>query len=73
MSTNKPKLNPDKTEFLLVRNKRQWNKCLPMFPIELVGVKTNPAKSAHNLGVIFDKISPYAHMCWQSVSHAFTI
>ena len=26
-----------------------------MFPIELLGVKTNPAKSAHNLGVIFDK------------------
>ena len=25
-----------------------------MFPIELLGVKTNPAKSAHNLGVIFD-------------------
>ena len=26
-----------------------------MFPIELFGVKTNPAKSARNLGVIFDK------------------
>ena len=26
-----------------------------MFPIELLGVKTNPAKSARNLGVIFDK------------------
>ena len=26
-----------------------------MFPIELLGVKTNPGKSAHNLGVIFDK------------------
>ena len=27
-----------------------------MFPIELLGVKTYPAKSARNLGVIFDKI-----------------
>ena len=26
-----------------------------MFPIELLGVKTNPAKSARNLGVIFDE------------------
>ena len=26
-----------------------------MFPIELLGVKTNPAKSPRNLGVIFDK------------------
>ena len=26
-----------------------------MFPIELLGVKSNPAKSARNLGVIFDK------------------
>ena len=25
-----------------------------MFPIELLGVETNPAKSARNLGVIFD-------------------
>ena len=26
-----------------------------MFPLEFLGVKTNPAKSACNLGVIFDK------------------
>ena len=26
-----------------------------MFPIDLLGVKTNPAKSARNIGVIFDK------------------
>ena len=55
MSTNKLKLNPDKTEFLLIGNERQQSKYLPMFPIELLGVKTNPAKSARNLAVIFDK------------------
>ena len=55
MSTNKLKLNPDKTEFLLIGNERQRNKYLSMFPIELLGVETYPAKSAHNLGVIFDK------------------
>ena len=55
MSTNKLKMNPDKTEFLLIRNERQRSKYLSMFPIELFGVKTNPAKFARNLGVIFDK------------------
>ena len=55
MSTNKVKLNPDKTEFLLIGNKWQQSKFPSMFPIELFGVKTNPAKSAHNIVVIFDK------------------
>ena len=55
MSTNKPKLNPDKTEFLLIGNERQRSKYLSMFPIELLGVETYPVKSARNLGVIFDK------------------
>ena len=55
MLTNKLKPYPDKTEFLLIGNKRQRSKHLSMFPIVLVGVKTNPAKSTRNLGVIFDK------------------
>ena len=55
MSANKLKLNPDKTEFLLIGNERQRSKYLSIFPIELFGVKTNPAKYARNLGVIFDK------------------
>ena len=55
MSTNKLKLNPDKTEFLLIGNERQRSKYLSMFPIELLDVKSYPAKSARNLGVIFDK------------------
>ena len=54
MSTNKVKLNPDRTEFLPIGNERQWSKYLSMFSIELLDVKTNPAKSARNLGVIFD-------------------
>ena len=54
MSTNKLKPNPDKTEFLLIGNERQWSKYLSMFPIELLGVETYPAKFARNLGVIFD-------------------
>ena len=55
LSTIKLKLNPDKAEFLLIGNERQWSKCLSIFPKELLGVGTYPAKSARNLGVIFDK------------------
>ena len=55
MSTNKLKLNPDKTEFLLIGNERQRSKYLSMFPIEVLGAETYPAKSARNLGVIFDQ------------------
>ena len=55
MSTNKLKLKPDKTEFLLIGNERQWSKYLSMFPKELLGVETYPAKSAHDFGVILDK------------------
>ena len=54
MSMNKLKLNPDKTAFLLIGNKRQGGKYHSMFPIERSGVKTYPAKSARNLGVMFD-------------------
>ena len=55
MSTNKLKLNPDITESLLIGSGRQRSKYFSIFPIELLGVKTNPAKSARNRGVIFDK------------------
>ena len=55
MSTSKLKLNPDKTEFLLIGNEQQRSKYLSMFPLELLGVKTYPANSVRNLGVIFDK------------------
>ena len=52
-SMNKLKLNPDKIEFLLIGYERQWSKYHSMFPIELFGRKTFPAKSARNLGSTF--------------------
>ena len=53
MSCNKLKLNPDKTEFLLIGHERQRSKYLAMFPVDLLGVKTTSAKAAGNLGVLF--------------------
>ena len=72
MSTNKLKLNPDKTEFLLIGNERQWSKYLSIVPIELLGVKTYPAKSARDLGVILTKASTSAHIYLQPVVYVFT-
>ena len=56
MSGNKLKLNPDKTEFLLIGHERsrQRGKYLAMFPVDLLGVKTTSAKAARNSGVIFN-------------------
>ena len=55
MSKNKLKVNPDTTGLLLIGDKRQWSKYLCVLSIEHLGVKANPAKSAWNLGVIFNK------------------
>lgn len=55
MLSNKLKLNPDKTEFLLIGHEKQRQKYLSQFPISLLGVKTKPSKSARNLGVVFDE------------------
>ena len=64
MSTNKLKLNSDETDFLIIGNERQCSKYLPMFFMELLGVNTNSAKSARNLGVIFDKNFTFrSHIC----------
>ena len=54
MSGNKLKLNPDKTEFLLIVPERQRSKYLAMFAVDLLGLQTISAKATRNLGVIFD-------------------
>ena len=53
MTTNKLKLNPDKTEFLLIGRKRHRLKYLSMFPVT-VGSEIHPLKTAKNLGIVFD-------------------
>ena len=45
MFANKLKLNPDKTEFILIGSRKNRNQLLPHFP---------PAQGVRNLGVVFD-------------------
>ena len=54
---NKLKLNPDKTEFILIgsqNNRKQQNLLLPHFPINILSNQVSPAQSVRNLGVVFD-------------------
>ena len=55
MLSNKLKLNPGKTEFILIGHEQQRKKFLSQFPVSLMGVDTKPSKSARNLGVVFDQ------------------
>ena len=73
MLMDKLEMNPDNTEFLLIGNKWQWSKYLSMFPIELYGVKTNPANLLRILGWFSTNILPSTHIYQQSVAHVFTI
>ena len=54
MFTNKLKLNPDKTEFILIGSKNNHKQLLPHFPINILGNQVSPAQSVKNLGVVFD-------------------
>ncbi len=55
MPMNKLKLNPGKTEFILIGHERQRQKFVSLFPISLMGVDTSPSKAVRNLGVLFDQ------------------
>jgi hypothetical protein len=55
MCDNRLKLNPDKTEFLLIGHEHQRKKYLSSFPVSLLGADTKPANAARNLGVYFDQ------------------
>ena len=54
MTGSKLKLNPGKTELLLIGTKLQREKILNNFPCLLPGQDTNRSTSAKNLGVLFD-------------------
>ena len=54
MSSNKLKLNPDKTEFILFGNDKQRELLKSCFPIEILGSDLLPTDKVKNLGVTFD-------------------
>ena len=54
VAQSKLKLNPSKTEFLLIGSKSQREKFINLFPLAVLDNEMNPADSARNLGVFFD-------------------
>ena len=54
MFINKLKLNPDKTEIILIGSKNNCKQLLPHFPMNILGNQVLPAQSVKNLGVVFD-------------------
>ena len=55
MLCNKLKLNPSKTDFLLIGHEQQRKNHLCRFPVTLMGIDANPSASARNLGVDIDQ------------------
>ena len=70
MAVNKLKLNADKTEFFLIGNERQKNKYL--FPVEVLGVETNPPKICSESCINFGESFPSAVTYMSSATHALT-
>ena len=54
MTGSKLKLNPSKTEFLLIGTKLKREQILNIFPCLILVQDTNPSASVKNLGVVFD-------------------
>ena len=52
--TNKLKLNPDKTDFILMGSPKNRKQLLPHFPINILGNQVSPAQRVRNRGVVFD-------------------
>ena len=62
MFTNKLKLNPDKTEFILIGSKNNHKQLLPHFPINILGNQVSPAQNVRNLGMFDSNFSFSDHV-----------
>ena len=61
LSTNKLKINPDKTKFTVFGSKSQLEKLNPSRPVNILGNLISPVDAARNLGVWFD--SDFSFSC----------
>ena len=78
MIASKLKLNPDKTELILIGTKAQRDKFKKYFPTKLLDQDVTPTDSARNLGAEFDnlnltRISNLRNIYQKSVDHATII
>ena len=72
MSSRKLKLNPDKTDFLLIGSKVQRENFSKSFPTRLLAQEVTPSPSARNLGIVFDSALNFKnHIHVSGISRAF--
>ena len=70
MSNSKLKLNPEKTEFVIIGSKNQRDKLKRHFPADILSNPLHPSESVENLGVWFgSEFSFTKHI--QSVCRSF--
>ena len=62
LSTNKLKLNLDKTEFIVFGSKSQREKPNHSFPVDILGNLISPVDAVRNLGLWFD--SDFSFSCY---------
>ena len=67
----KLKLNPSKTELLLIGTKQQRKQFLSLFPTSILDHDTSPASSARNIGVTFDSELKFDHHIRQICKSCF--
>ena len=63
MTTNKLKLNNDKSEFLFLHSRFRHSLPRPTIPVGMENIR--PPQQARNLGVIFDDTMSLSHMLIQ--------
>ena len=71
MSSRKLKLNPDKTDFLIIGSKVQRENFSKCFPTRLLAPEVDPSPSVRNHDTVFDSalnIFKYIHI--SGISHA---
>ena len=54
MESSKLKLNPNKTDLIIIGTKQQRNRVNNQVPVKLLGSDTFPSYTVRNLGVVFD-------------------
>ena len=54
MESSKLKLNPDKTDLIIIGTKQQRNRVISHFPVKLLGSDTFPSDTVRNLSVVFE-------------------
>ena len=67
MFANKLKLNPDKTEFILIGSQKNCNQLLSHFLINILGNQVSQAQSVRNLGVVFNSNFTFSNLVTQVI------